>query len=196
MWAASNPLFELPAQFFFGTSLIRCPAKYIQKHPWLQNTHAHYHTHHGFKTATYPSERVEPLESYHLGSQAWQDPQRGDGSYEGCAWIQCEVLNHSPVPNSFSWITPYLSQSQYETQLNVWENRKNLKVDEWADILMIIDKLDSRYETCRVLVSGHPVPAARIERARRYRAAKLGGAKGRRVAGIRGKLPSSALSFC
>jgi len=102
----------------------------------------------------------------------------------------------APYPAIFSRITPCLSQSQYETQLNVWENRKNLKADEWADILMIIDKLDSRYETCRVLVSGHPVPAARIERARRYRAAKLGGAKGRRVAGIRGKLPSSALSFC
>jgi hypothetical protein len=70
-------------------------------------------------------------------------------------------------------------------------------VDEWSDILMIIDKLDSRYENCRVLISGHPVPAARIERARRHCVAKLGGAKCRRAAVIKGKiLPSSALNFC
>ena len=83
---------------------------------------------------------------------------------------------------------PDHSQSQYETQLDVWDNRKNLKMNEWADILMIIDKLDPRYETCRVLISGHPVAAARIQRARRHCVAKLGDAKCRRAAVMKGDM--------
>jgi hypothetical protein len=51
---------------------------------------------------------------------------------------------------------------------------------------MIIDKLDPRYENCRVLISGHPVPAARVQRARRYCVAKLGDAKCRRGAVLKG----------
>jgi len=83
---------------------------------------------------------------------------------------------------------PDHSQSQYETQIDIWENRKNLKFNEWADILMIIDKLDPRYETCRVLISGRPVSAARIRRARRHCVAKLGDAKFRRAALMKGDI--------
>ncbi|KAI1099598.1 ankyrin [Jackrogersella minutella] len=58
--------------------------------------------------------------------------------------------------------------SQFEAQLRVWKARKNLKRHDWERILKDIDHLASQDIQFRVLVSGHPLPMNRIDRARRY----------------------------
>ncbi|KAI1806894.1 hypothetical protein F4811DRAFT_82109 [Daldinia bambusicola] len=58
--------------------------------------------------------------------------------------------------------------AQYEAQLRAWKARKNLKRDEWELILPKVDEISSRGIQTRVVIAGHPVPAKRIERARRY----------------------------
>ncbi|KAK6956267.1 hypothetical protein Daesc_001541 [Daldinia eschscholtzii] len=58
--------------------------------------------------------------------------------------------------------------SQFEAQLRVWKARKNLKNDEWEVILPKIDNLSARGIQTRVVIAGHPVPADRVHRARRY----------------------------
>ncbi|KAI1458479.1 ankyrin [Annulohypoxylon moriforme] len=58
--------------------------------------------------------------------------------------------------------------SQFETQLKVWNARKNLKRFEWEELFEKIDRLSSQGIQSRVVISDHPVSMNRIHRARRY----------------------------
>ncbi|KAI0896110.1 ankyrin [Annulohypoxylon nitens] len=71
--------------------------------------------------------------------------------------------------------------SQFESQLKAWDARKNLKSEEWEDLLERIDYLCSQGIQSRVVISGHPVPMERIQRARRYCKGKSNPKKRRRV---------------
>ncbi|XDG02449.1 hypothetical protein ABKA04_002064 [Annulohypoxylon sp. FPYF3050] len=71
--------------------------------------------------------------------------------------------------------------SQFEAQLKAWDARKNLKREEWEDLLERIDYLCSQGIQSRVVISGHPVSMDRIQRARRYCKGELNPKKRRRV---------------
>ncbi|KAI1472463.1 ankyrin [Daldinia caldariorum] len=62
----------------------------------------------------------------------------------------------------------FATLSQYEARLRDWKARKNLKKGEWELILPKIDQLCSRGIQTKVVIAGHPVPAKRIDRAKRY----------------------------
>ncbi|KAI5865617.1 ankyrin [Durotheca rogersii] len=72
------------------------------------------------------------------------------------------------------------SVSQFEAQLRIWNARKNLTREEWTVVLDQIDNLASQGLQSRVVISGHAVPATRVDRARRHCRAKPPGPRKRR----------------
>lgn len=59
------------------------------------------------------------------------------------------------------------SSSQYELQLNKWEERKNLHADEWRQIIQTVDQCNENGIKCNVYRNGQLIPQRTLKRKRK-----------------------------